>query len=126
MKLRLRENSIRLRLLRGEIQQLRASGIVCEKIQFNQFQILSYALKVSEEVKEISASFKDQEIIVEIPLAAARNWTESNLVGLESEQKIDGKQTLKILIEKDFVCPDRPFDKDIADAFIPHPKIKSC
>ncbi len=126
MKLRLRENSIRLRLLRGEIQRLRASGIVSEKIQFNQFQILSYTLKVSEEVKEISAHFKDKEIIVEIPLAAARDWTESNLVTLENEQNIDEKQPLKILIEKDFACPDRPFDKDNGDAFEPHPKVSSC
>ncbi len=119
MKLRLRENSIRLRLLQGEIARLREIGTISEKIQFNQFQILNYTLKVSEEVKEISAHFKDKEIIVEIPLAAARDWTESNLVGLENEQKIDEKQTLKILIEKDFVCLDRPFDKDNADAFSP-------
>ncbi|MDQ3061585.1 MAG: hypothetical protein M3R14_01820 [Acidobacteriota bacterium] len=126
MKLRLRENSIRLRLLRGEIQRFRESGIVSEKIQFNQFQILSYTLKVSEEVKEISASFTDKEIIVEIPFAAAQDWTETNLIGLENEQKIDDKQTMKILIEKDFACPNRPFDEDNKDGFELHPKIKSC
>jgi len=126
MKLRLRENSIRLRLLRGEIQRFRESGIVSEKIQFNQFQILSYTLKVSEEVKEISASFTDKEIIVEIPFAAAQDWTETNLIGLESEQKIDDKQTMKILIEKDFACPNRPFDEDNKGGFELHPKIKSC
>ena len=73
--------------------------------------------KIFEEVREISASFKDKEIIVEIPLAAARDWTESNLVGLENEQKIDEKQTLKILIEKDFACSDRPLDEDNSDTF---------
>ncbi len=124
MKLRLRENSIRLRLLQDEIQRLRASGLVSEKIQFNQSQTFTYTLKISNAIKEISASFENSEIIVEIPFDAAQNWTETNLVGLESEQKIDEKQTLKILIEKDFVCLDRPFDEDYSDAF-PKPKTES-
>ncbi len=121
MKLRLRENSIRLRLLRCEIEQLRESGIVSEKIQFNQSQTFTYTLKTSNEIKNISACFKNSEVIVEIPFDAARDWTETNLVGLQNEQKIDETQTLKILIEKDFAFPDRPLDKDNSDAF-PHPK----
>lgn len=121
MKLRLRENSIRLRLLQGEIQQLRENGIVSEKIQFNQSQTFTYTLKISNEIKQISASFENSEVIVVIPFDAARDWTETNLVGLESEQSVDGNLTLKIKLEKDFVCLDRPLDKDNADAF-PHLK----
>ncbi len=125
MKLRLRENSIRLRLLQGEIQRLRASGIVSEKIQFNQFQTFTYTLKTSNEIKKISASFEDSEVVVEIPFDAARDWTETNLIGLENEQKINGNLTLEIKLEKDFACLDRPFDEDNSDAF-PKPKTESC
>lgn len=124
MKLRLRENSIRLRLLQSEVSELRIHGIVSEKIQFGAFQTLIYTIKVSRRAEEISARFEDGEITVEIPASAARDWTETNLIGLETEQKINENTGLKITIEKDFACPDRPADADNADAF-PNPKT-SC
>lgn len=117
MKLRLRKNSIRLRLLQSEVSELEETGIVSEEIQFGKSQFLSYTLRVIKEAKEISAEFEDGEIFVEIPLGMARSWTETNLISLESEQAIDENSTLKITIEKDFACPDRPFDTDNADAF---------
>lgn len=121
MKLRLRENSIRLRLLQSEVAKLREGGFVSEKIRFSQSQMLIYTIAISGDAKEISARFEYDEIVVEIPKSAARDWTETNLVGLESEQTIDENARLKILVEKDFACPDRPFDTDNADAF-PNPK----
>lgn len=117
MKLRFRENSIRLRLLRSEIEQLRQNGNVSEKIQFNFSQTLTYTLVVSAAATEISARFENAQIIVEIPLDAMREWTTTNLVGLEKKQKITGNLTLEIKLEKDFVCLDRPFDGDNRDAF---------
>ncbi len=122
MKLRLRENSIRLRLLQTEVEQFRKSGSVSEKIRFNQYQVLTYTLKISNDAAEISACFEEKEIIVIVPSGAAQEWTETNLVGLEREHSIDKNSTLKISIEKDFVCLERPLDADNADAF-PHPKM---
>lgn len=123
MKLRLRENSIRLRLLQSEIKKLQENGIVSEKIQFANSQILTYTLKISNDAKEISAVFAGAEITVEIPFEAARKWIQTTLVRLEYEQKIENNLTLRILLEKDFVCLERPLDADNADAF-PHPKIE--
>lgn len=122
MKLRLRENSIRLRLLQNELKLLGKNGFVSETITFAQSQKLIYALKISATADEISARFADGEIIIEIPAQMAENWINTDLVGLENELKIDGEKTLKILIEKDFVCVERPFDADNKDAF-PHPKM---
>ena len=122
MKIRLRENSIRARLLQSEVEQLRKSGIVSEQIRFNQFQNLTCTLKISDDAAETSAAFEDGEITVEIPSGTARKWTETNLVGLENEQPVGEHSTLKIMIEKDFVCLERPLDSDNADAF-PHPKM---
>ena len=122
MKLRFRVNSIRLRLLRSEIDKLRGGdGFISEKIQFGASETLTYTLKISKAANEISARFERNEIVVKIPKDAARDWIETNLVGLESEQQIDENTRLQITIEKDFVCPDRPADADNADAF-PNPK----
>ena len=125
MKLRLRENSIRLRLLQSEVIQLREIGDVSETIVFgiNPTDNLTYSLRISAEASEISAHKTDNQIEIFLPLLTAENWADSTEVGLYSEQEVGDLATLKIIIEKDFVCVDRPLDADNIDAF-PHPKLK--
>jgi hypothetical protein len=129
MKLRIRGNSLRLRLLRGEVELFGTTGRVMETIQFGASPAaqLSYMLEADREAQEISASFIDNKVTVSIPDLMARNWVDSDEVSLKSEQSIEnGKQNgtsenvLKLLIEKDFVCVDRKNDADNADTF-PHP-----
>jgi hypothetical protein len=122
MKLRLRQNSIRLRLLQSEIKILGEIGFVSETIVFSAEQKLTYIVKISENASRILARFENEKITFEIPVQTARGWIETDLVGLEYEQNLDQAAKLKILIEKDFVCVERPFDADNADAF-PHPKV---
>ena len=119
MKLRIRGNSIRLRLLPGEVAQLGATGEVTEKTVFVQSNLI-YTLRTSRVVKELSANFADNEIVVTLPDTVARDWVESNEVGIEAEQVISPNETLKILVEKDFVCLDRAGDEDNQNAY-PHP-----
>lgn len=116
MKLRIRGNSIRLRLLRGEVAEFDRKEIVRETINFGAAR-LTYILQNSADASEISAQFNGDEIIVKIPSATAREWTETDLISLQSEQRIADGETLKILIEKDFVCLDRPDDEDNKDAY---------
>lgn len=123
MKLRLRKNSLRIRLLKSEIQKLGDQKFIAEQITFTPQQILTYQIEISDSVQEIRSEFIEQKIIVKIPENIALNWIETDLVGIENEQKIENNKNLKILLEKDFVCIDRPFDKDNDDAF-PHPKMK--
>lgn len=124
MKLRLRENSIRLRLLQSEIRQLRERGSVSEKISFAPRNALNYSVDISDERSEITAHFENGDIKVEIPKVLANEWIETGQIGLENEQFIDDNLRLKIVLEKDFSCPERPLDPDNADAF-PNPSA-SC
>ncbi|MEP6925484.1 MAG: hypothetical protein ABI954_13535 [Pyrinomonadaceae bacterium] len=121
MKLRIRGNSIRLRLSRGEVAQFGTTGEITEKTVFGQSNLI-YTLRTSSEAKELSANFADNEIIVTLPDKLARDWVESNEVGIEAEQIISSSEILKISVEKDFVCLDRPGDVDNEDAY-PHPSI---
>lgn len=125
MKLRIKGNSLRLRLLRGEVEQFGEIGRVTETIQFGASPetMLSYVLESDRQAQMISAHFDDNQIRIKIPEAMARNWVESDEVSLKNEQPIEGgnsENILKILIEKDFVCLDRKDDSDNDDAF-PHP-----
>lgn len=122
MKLRVRGNSLRLRLLRGEVERFGKTGQIAETIQFgaSPAEQIIYSLEADGETTEIKAGFAGNEIAVKVPLKTARNWIESDEVSLRGEQLIENETVLKILIEKDFVCIDRRDDPDNADAF-PHP-----
>jgi len=123
MKLRLRENSIRLRLLQAEVKQLRETGNVSERIIFgvNPTDTLVYSLRVSEDAETIYAQMTNNQIEIFVPLNVAENWADTSEVGLYAAQNIGDLGELKINIEKDFVCVERPGDEDNKDAF-PHPK----
>jgi hypothetical protein len=116
MKLRIRGNSIRLRLLRGEVAEFASTGILRETINFGASNLM-YILQIADDANDLSAKFVDDKIIVSVPPETAQNWTETDLVGLTGEQKnVDGG-ILKILVEKDFVCLDRIDDDDNKDAY---------
>ena len=70
MKLRLRENSIRLRLLQTEIRQLRETGNVSERIIFgiNPTETLTYSLRISGEAEKIFAQMMDNQIEIFLPI----------------------------------------------------------
>jgi predicted transcriptional regulator len=134
MKIRIKGNSLRLRLLRREVSQLGEFGRVTETIQFGALphEQLTYSLEVSSNAKAINAQFTNNQIMVTIPKSTAKNWVETEQITLENNQLIENgiqnneiqstepQNVLKILIEKDFVCLDRKNDPDNADAF-PYP-----
>ena len=104
MKLRIRGNSIRLRLGKGEVAQLAKDGSVYASIRFSAATNaqLRYSLVTSPTDKEISAQLVDSEIKVTVPEDLAREWANSEQIGLKHEQQIDREESLAILIEKDF------------------------
>lgn len=123
MKLRIRGNSIRLRLLRSEVERFSAEGRISDAVRFGT-SALTYSLVMSGEATSIHGTFENEEIAVVVPEAAARQWLTSDMVGLEMEQAIGEGESLAILIEKDFACVERPEDPDLADTF-PNPE-RTC
>ncbi len=119
MKLRIRGNSIRLRLGQSEIAQLVKEGGVHASIQFSAFPKtqLSYAVVTSPGEKEITARLADSEIRVTVPDGLAQGWAHSEQVGLKHRQQIGGEASLTILIEKDFRCLEPRSDEDQSDSF---------
>ncbi len=116
MKLRIRGNSIRLRLLRGEVAEFAARGVLRETIEFGASG-LAYVLQAAEDANELQTEYNGGEIVVKVPTATAREWTATETVSLTGEQKIGDGKILKILVEKDFVCLDRTDDPDNEDAY---------
>jgi hypothetical protein len=121
MKLRIKGNSIRLRLLRSEVDKFAEAGHISEEICFGT-SALKYSLSMSSDADAVRAAFADDEIVVFIPEQAAIDWTTNENVGFEIEQRIGRDRALTIIVEKDFVCVDRPNDPDRDDAF-PNPNV---
>lgn len=122
MKLRMKNNSVRLRLTRTETARFAETGRVEETIEFGlePFQKLVYALEADSEIAEPQAFVENNRITVLIPKTRADEWARTTQIGIETEQTIGDGKTLRLLIEKDFACLEpRPGDDD-RDAF-PHP-----
>ena len=120
MKLRIKGNSIRLRLLRSEVERFAGTGRISEETHFGPqgSPVLRYTLITDPTVTEISTSFQNNEILVAVPENLVHEWTSGDKVGLERVQQANGNGGLSVLIEKDFVCLDRPDDPDRDDAFL--------
>ncbi len=97
MKLRCTSGSLRLRVRKSDIAQLRTAGVVRESLYFSDNQVFMFELMVAD-VADIHSTFEQGCITVRLPCHRAQQWMDSNEVGLECHAP------LHILIEKDFPC----------------------
>ena len=105
MKLRIRGNTLRLRLTRSEVEAIGAGKTVVELTEFPDGTTLSYRLVPGAELSaRQSMTGHVFDIAVEIPHTAASVWAASDdEVSFNSEGAVQVDQ-LAILIEKDFTC----------------------
>lgn len=117
MKLRIRGNSLRLRVSRSETALLMQAGRIEETIRFGAENDakLTYALEHSDAKPEISVRYQSSEVTVTVPTEEARRWSEGDQVGLYCDFAIGG-EALAVLVEKDFACLDGS-DADNKDTF---------
>lgn len=126
MKLRIRGNSIRLRLTQSEVEQFGETGNVEEVVEFGpEKAVLSYRLETIRDGNSIRAMFEDNSVRILIPEKEAKIWTTSEKIAIEELQPLDGDRSLRILIEKDFTCLTERAGEDETDAF-PNPLATAC
>ncbi len=121
MKLRIRENTLRFRLGRSEVETFDQTGAIGDNVRFglgkNDF---GYVLEKTPD-SNFSASFADGIIVVRVPASDANTWASSDEVSLAGTYLTDEHSEIRILIEKDFVCLNAHNDEDQSDRY-PHPK----
>ena len=120
MKLRIRDNSIRLRLARAEVNDLRESGVVTSRTGFPGVREFQYSLESSPASVNPAAFYSDNEIKVRLPETMVLAWATTEQVSIRGEQVLDDGATLSILVEKDFACLAPRAGEDESDMF-PHP-----
>jgi hypothetical protein len=119
MKLRIKGDSLRIRVTQGELESLVSEGQVEESIHFGTGRALAYRLQLDPRISQLTARFDRDVIEVRVPERSAREWRDTNLVTLENIQSQEGVD-LKIFVEKDFACLQPRDGEDESDNF-PHP-----
>ena len=120
MKLRIKDNSIRIRLTQSETTAVSNGEAVTKKTVFSPVSSLSYSL-VPWHLDVFNAVFKDDEITLNIPVSKVENWINSEEIGFEFTQKNGEEEGLFLVIEKDFACLKPRSGEDERDHF-PHPE----
>jgi len=120
MKIRIRGNSVRLRLSRTEVSQLAAGSQLQEKTQFPGSEF-TYTLRESDAISNLDASFSGSEMTMSIPRGWAATWAGNDQVGFQHNLPLPGGNSLYLLLEKDFKCIDAPPGEDQSDNY-EHPK----
>lgn len=116
MKLRIRGDSLRIRVSQTELAELESSGRAGDTIHFPSGAELRYGLEITAGT-EVSVADGDGEIKVLIPRPVFERWCEPEEVSLVAEQPLAGRDALKILVEKDFTCLSPRDDEDDSDLF---------
>ena len=123
MKLRIKGDSLRIRVTQGELQRLATEGQVEDSIHFGPERALAYRLAIDPKAAQLNARFDRDVIEVRVPERSAKEWSNTNLVTLENTQS-QGGVDLKIFVEKDFACLQPREGEDESDNF-PHPGVGS-
>jgi hypothetical protein len=118
MKLRLRGNSVRIRLTQSEVKTLDATGLCEEAVVFSPAvaQRLVYRVETASVSRpSVSMSTCGVETVVKatLPQAEVAKWARGSDVGIYFEEPWE----LKVAIEKDFRCLDEKRDEDESDNF---------
>ena len=112
MKLRIKGDSVRLRLTRSEVRALLDAGVVAEATHFPGGTELQSVLRTLRGASGIAASFEAGTLTVSLPMEAARRWGTSEEIEIRATLPA-GRGALELLIEKDFPClTTRPGEDD--------------
>lgn len=117
MKIRIYDDSIRLRLDRSEVDDVGEGNSVDGCTRFPGGAEFRYRLAMTDS-DAVSADFSDGCIEVSLPKPTAEHWaTAETEVSIRGENSIDGG-VLTLLIEKDFECLDPREGEDQSNRFV--------
>jgi len=108
MKLRIKANSLRLRLTRSELMKLIDTGHIEETIYFSSDEQsrLTYALQHEPDLISATLRYQPREVVVVLPTEQATTWAKSIEVGIYATVDLGSFGALDLIVEKDFACLD--------------------
>ena len=118
MKLRLLDDSIRLRLSRDEVVAADERGIVEGQTRFPDGSVFTFALEAHKNSSNASAAYASDRLVVKLPAPKISAWAKDDTaVSLHGELALPLGGQLKLLVEKDFRCISPRDDEDQSNLF---------
>jgi hypothetical protein len=111
MKLRIRGNSLRMRVSKTELAKIAETGKVEDTVRFSSEQSLRYSIEVRP-TGAVTATFADAAIVVTLPKSRLDLWRRPGEVSVEGSQPVGGGKVLQILLEKDEARHGRDSDRN--------------
>lgn len=119
MKLRLLNDSIRLRLSQSEVAAADEHGMVECQTRFPDGSVFTFALQALEKGSAADASYARDRLVVRLPATEISAWAnDDTAVSLHGELDLPGGDSLIFLVEKDFQCLTPRDDEDQSDLFV--------
>lgn len=115
MKLRILDETIRLRVSKSEVARLGEGGVVEGKTPFPSGWFI-YRL-VARDVAAASADFQDGCVEVVLPSTTVETWSTTSQVSILVDVPGGAGRDLRLLVEKDFKCLAPRDAAEDADAF---------
>jgi hypothetical protein len=122
MKLRIKGNSLRLRVSRSELDRLMSGNRIEETIRFapEPDARLTYVLESATSISSTTVRYSQQRIAVVLNHDELRIWNETGQVGIYASVYVGSGELLGLVVEKDFACLDGS-DEENKDSFVnPH------
>jgi hypothetical protein len=118
MKLRIKGDSLRLRVSRSELARLLGGERVDDTIHFSPAPDarLTYGLQCGPQSAPIGIEWKPQNVTVRLSEERMRLWGSETEVGIYESVELGDFGSLEVIVEKDFACLDRS-DAENADTF---------
>lgn len=105
MKLRIKGNSLRIRLNKKEVSTIAAAGYLEEETCFGTNRFV-YALQRVDEGNTLRAALEENKMIMYVPALLTKDWPANNIVGFDAHIPVGDDKILYLLLEKDFICLD--------------------
>lgn len=110
MKIRIKGNTVRYRLTKSEVQQMKIKGFVEENTIFP-LNTFTYKLIAQKGIDKLEAEFLYHTITLFMPEKEAKTWFDSDRITYRNTF-----EKLTLIVEKDFVCLDHT-DEDQSDNY---------
>jgi len=116
MKIRIKGNSVRVRLSRSEVDSFGKEGYLEEKTEFAN-NVFVYALQAKEGIDALEAGFAANTMTMYVPAGLPPQWAANETVGYSNNMDTGEGRQLFLLLEKDFKCIDAAVNEDQSDNF---------
>ncbi len=116
MKLRCAGDHIRIRVRKSDIEAQERDGQLTEAITLPGGGQFGFSIRLDGQAKQISVRQEGFLLAVALPEDQARQWINSEEVGMEAALPTTNQGLLQVAVEKDFPCQHQP-TKNPEDTF---------